>query len=346
MGGAKLDWERLKVFQTVADTGSINAAAKALSRSYTKVSSDLDELERALGHQLFERSHRGLELTAVGEDILRSARSMADSVQAIVERASERNSDRLVICTREGIATYWLARRLPELLSLQPDARVFLKVLPTTPNLADGDGDIAIQFEKPAAANLVSRQLGWLHYILYAAPSYLAQHGEPNAMSDLQAHQCLRLSGAEYQPESWRQAAAAWGAILPDTVGTDAGTVLMEACASGAGIAALPSYVSQFDDRLTPLTHIKPLATLRFWLTYTERVRSMEASQPVLHWIRSCFDPVRHPCFREVYVPPQRRLPAGVAANDTVPATPERAPFLNAEGRPLLQGPQTNNAEG
>ena len=159
MGGAKLDWERLKVFLTVADTGSINAAAKALSRSYTKVSSDLDELERALGHQLFERSHRGLELTAVGEDILRSARSMADSVQAIVERASEKNSDRLVICTREGIATYWLARRLPELLSLQPDARVFLKVLPTTPNLADGDGDIAIQFEKPVAANVVSRQL-------------------------------------------------------------------------------------------------------------------------------------------------------------------------------------------
>ena len=346
MGGAKLDWERLKVFQTVADTGSINAAAKALSRSYTKVSSDLDELERALGHQLFERSHRGLELTAVGEDILRSARSMADSVQAIVERASEKISDRLVICTREGIATYWLARRLPELLSLQPDARVFLKVMPTTPNLADGDGDIAIQFEKPAAANLVSRQLGWLHYILYAAPSYLAQYGEPNAMSDLQAHQCLRLSGAEYQPESWRQAAAAWGAILPDTVGTDAGTVLMEACASGAGIAALPSYVSQFDDRLTPLTHIKPLATLRFWLTYTERVRSMEASQPVLHWIRSCFDPVRHPWFREVYVPPQRRMPAGVAANDIVPATPERAPFLTADGRPLLPGPQTTSAEG
>jgi molybdate transport repressor ModE-like protein len=347
VGGAKLDWDRLKIFQTVADTGSINAAAKALSRSYTKVSHDLDELERALGHQLFERSHRGLELTPVGEDVLRSARSMADTVQTIIERASEQRSDRLVICAREGIATYWLARRLPELLSLQPDASVFLKVLPTTPNLADGDGDIAIQFEKPTAANVVSRQLGWLHYILYAAPSYLAQHGEPKVMSDLQAHQCLRLSGAEYQPESWRQAAAAWGAILPDTVGTDAGTVLMEACASGAGIAALPSYVSQFDDRLTPLTHIKPLATLRFWLTYTERVRNMEASQPVLHWIRSCFDPVRHPCFREIYVPPQRRLPAGVAANDTVPGASERErpPLRGAEG-PQRQGRRATTAEG
>jgi DNA-binding transcriptional LysR family regulator len=307
MGGAKLDWDRLKVFQTVADTGSINAAAKVLCRSYGKVSKDLEELERALGHQLFGRSNRGLDLTAVGEDILRSARSMADSVQTIIDRASDRSPEHLVICAREGIATYWLARRLPELLQLQPEAKVFLKVMPTTPNLADGDGDIAIQFEPPGAANLVSRQLGWLHYLLYAAPSYLAKYGEPKSMSDLQAHQCLRLASEAYQPESWRPAAA-WGSILPNTMETDGSSVLMEACASGAGIAALPSYVSEFEDRLTPLTGIKPLATLRFWLAYTERVRNMDASEPVLHWIRSCFDPRQHACFRELYVPPMRKF--------------------------------------
>ena len=147
MGGAKLDWDRLKVFQTVADSGSINAAAKVLGRSYGKVSKDLEELERALGHQLFERSNRGLELTVVGEDILRTARSMADSVQTIIDRANDSAPDQLVICAREGIASYWLARRLPELLQLEPDVRLFIKVLPTTPNLAEGDGDIAIQFE-------------------------------------------------------------------------------------------------------------------------------------------------------------------------------------------------------
>mgnify|MGYP000505850294 CR=1 FL=1 len=141
-GRSKLDWDRLKVFQAVAETGSINAAAGPLAMSYNKVSKDLEALERTLGHQLFDRSNRGLELTAVGEDILRSARSMADTVQAIVDRAGKHSPDELVICAREGIATYWLARRLPELLQLQPDVRVFLKVLPTTPNLSDGDGDI------------------------------------------------------------------------------------------------------------------------------------------------------------------------------------------------------------
>ena len=82
--------------------------------------------------------------------------------------------------------------------------RVFLKVLPTAPNLLEGDGDIAIQFEEPSASNIVSRQLGWLHYILYATPGYLKRFGEPKEMADLRKHQCLRLSGKEYQPASWR----------------------------------------------------------------------------------------------------------------------------------------------
>jgi molybdate transport repressor ModE-like protein len=304
LGGANLDWDRLKVFQTVADTGSINAAAKTLNRSYGKVSKDLEELERALGHQLFERSNRGLELTVVGEDILRSARNMADTVETIIERASERTSDKIVICAREGIATYWLARHLPELLMIQPDAQIFFKVMPTTPNLAEGDADIAIQYEMPSVTNVVSRQLGWLHYILYASSGYLAQHGEPKEMSDLQRHQILHLHGEEYQPERLQSAASAWRAIVPHTVSTDTSTVLVEACAAGAGIAAMPSYVSECEPRLTPLVSIKPLSTVKFWLAYTERVRNMPASEPVLHWIRSCFDPRRYACFREVYVPP------------------------------------------
>ena len=90
--------------------------------------------------------------------------------------------------------------------------------------------------------------------------------------------------------------------------------------AAGAGIAAMPSYVSEIEDRLTPLTDIQPLSTVRFWLAYTERVRNMEASQPVLHWIRSCFDPARNPCFREVYVPPSRRARPSEVANDMAPA--------------------------
>ena len=159
-------------------------------------------------------------------------------------------------------------------------------------------------------------------------------------MSDLQAHKCLRLSSEEYQTECWKKAATAWGAILPQTMATDASTVLVEACAAGAGIAAMPSYVSEIEDRLTPLTEIKPLATVRFWLAYTERVRNMEASQPVLHWIRSCFDPVRNPCFREIYVPPQSRARRMEIANDRNPVVSTSA---NANLRQSISPPHAGD---
>ncbi len=93
--------------------------------------------------------------------------------------------------------------------------------------------------------------------------------------------------------------------VLPNTMETNTSTILMEACASGAGIAAMPSYVSECEPRLKPLIDIKPLASVAFWLAYTERMRNTKASEAVLDWIRACFDPKRHACFREVYVPPE-----------------------------------------
>jgi DNA-binding transcriptional LysR family regulator len=302
--GVKLDWDRLKVFQAIADTGSITGAAQTLSRSYGKVSNDLDELERAIGRTLFDRTNRGLELKPFAQDLLTSVHAMTDTVTSIMARAGGRAPEKIVICAREGMASYWLARHLPELLDLNTDVQVFLKVLPNTPNLAAGDGDIAIQYEMPSSSEVISRQLGWLHYILYASPHYLAARGEPNELSDLHKHQILRLKSEEYQPDRWEAATSAWSAVLPDTMSTDASTVMVEACAAGAGIAAMPSYVSQCDPRLKPLVAIKPLSSVKFWLAYTERLKDTRSSEPVLRWIRSCFDPKRYSCFREVYVPP------------------------------------------
>lgn len=302
----QLDWSGLRVFQAVADKGSYNAAAKELGVSYGKVTKDVEDLEHALGHQLFERTSRGLILTGVGKDILQSARSMADSVRSILDRANDNTPSPVVICARDGIGSYWLARRLSDLLQRKPDARVSLRILPGTPSLLDGDGDIAIQFEPPLAANVVAKPLGWVHYIPYASPRYLARYGEPESMFDLRSHRCLRLSPEGLLLNGAGSAAPPWDAILPSAMETNAGTVLMEACAAGAGIAALPSYVSECDTKLIPLTHIKPLASFRFWLAYTERARNLPACAPVLQWLRDCFDPISHPCFREAYLPPKR----------------------------------------
>jgi DNA-binding transcriptional LysR family regulator len=101
---------------------------------------------------------------------------MADSARAISDRATEVDQNQsVVIATHDVMATYWLARRLPDLYRQNPNIEVILKVVTDTPNVLAGEADIAIQYEAPTAPNLIAKQLGWLHYVLYASPAYLAE---------------------------------------------------------------------------------------------------------------------------------------------------------------------------
>lgn len=67
-------WDRLRVFDAVAEHGSVRAAAEALYVSGPAVSQQLRKLERELGTALVEPSGRGIRLTAPGVVLARHAR--------------------------------------------------------------------------------------------------------------------------------------------------------------------------------------------------------------------------------------------------------------------------------
>jgi len=299
-----LDWDRLKVFQAVAECGSISGAAARLAVSQAKVSRDIEELEASFGRELFLRSTRGMQLTVLGADVLKSVRNMADSARAITARIAETEiAARVVIATQDAMATYWIGRHLPAFLEANPGTDIMVKVVQDTTSLSDGDVDISIQYEPPSAPNIISRQLGWLHYVLYASPEYLAAHGTPESMFDLGRHRFMLLTGYNKQKESWAAKTPHWAEVLSHAFLTNSSTVLLEVCANGGGVAPMPTYVSEFEPRLRALD-IPPLASIRLWLAYTERLRNFAQYEPVLEWVRSLFDPVKHPCFREIYVQP------------------------------------------
>ena len=68
-----------RVFLAVADALSVTRAAKALNRSQTSVTKSLHDLEHQLGVELFDRSSKGVSLTAFGECLLPRAREAGDA---------------------------------------------------------------------------------------------------------------------------------------------------------------------------------------------------------------------------------------------------------------------------
>ena len=85
------DWNDLKYFLAVAESGSTLAAAQALRVSQTTVARRIAALEAATGVTLFERRQAGYALTPVGEAMLASAAGVRDAALRFEEGAGARS---------------------------------------------------------------------------------------------------------------------------------------------------------------------------------------------------------------------------------------------------------------
>ena len=77
--------QQIQYVVAVADTGSINRAAKELFISQSRLSGAVQELEQELGITLFLRTNRGARVTPEGEEFLGEFSAITDPLGAIKE---------------------------------------------------------------------------------------------------------------------------------------------------------------------------------------------------------------------------------------------------------------------
>lgn len=75
-----MELRHIRYFLTVADTGSLSAAAERLRVAQPPLGRQIRDLERDIGANLFERSSRGMRLTAAGHAFLPRAQDILSSV--------------------------------------------------------------------------------------------------------------------------------------------------------------------------------------------------------------------------------------------------------------------------
>ena len=83
---------QLKYVITIADTGSMNEAAKLLFISQPSLSLALKELENEIGTELFKRSNRGVVLTPEGQEFLGYARQVTEQYKLMESRYIEKKN--------------------------------------------------------------------------------------------------------------------------------------------------------------------------------------------------------------------------------------------------------------
>ena len=254
-----MDWDKLRIFHTVAEAGSFTHAGDSLHLSQSAVSRQISGLEESLGVALFHRHARGLILTEQGETLYRTAHDMSARLamtEAMLTDASEKPRGELKVTTTVGFGSTWLTSRIREFTEHYPDVTLHLILNDRELDLGMREADVAIRMHEPVQGDLVKRKLVQVHRHIYASPEYLARNGTPSTIDDLAEHKIIVYG--EQAPTviadvNWLLMLGGKGAgkrLRPILKVNNIYSTLL-AVESGVGIAGLPDYMVQGHSRLT-----------------------------------------------------------------------------------------------
>ncbi|GHF26555.1 LysR family transcriptional regulator [Kordiimonas sediminis] len=177
-----LNWNDLKYFLAMAESGSLSGAAKKLRVSQPTLSRRLTTLEESIGKDLFARTRNGLELTAIGEQLIHHAQHMKDDVHAIerlVTGEDQALKGSVSISAIEMIGAGWLVEQMKPFHDQFSNITVEINVENNTVDLLRREADIALRMFRPNQSDLIARKTVTIHYSYYASKDYIEKHGMP-----------------------------------------------------------------------------------------------------------------------------------------------------------------------
>lgn len=272
---SSLDWSLIRAFLTVADSGSLSAAARLLGASQPTLGRQIRQLEQDLQQVLFHRQAKGLVLSESGQLLLAPARRMQAAVGEIELTAAGRQTrieGSVRITASEMFSIYVLPPVIAALREKEPGITIDLVPSDSTENLLFREADIALRMYRPEQLELVARHLGDLKLGMFAARSYLDRAGRPEKVNDLLAHPLIGYDRNEdiirgMQERGWK-ATRDWFALRCDNH-----AVNWELVRAGCGIGFGQVEVARRDPGVEQVVVDLSLPSLPIWLATHQALR-------------------------------------------------------------------------
>ena len=199
-------FKQMESFVSVAQRGSLTAAAKAEGVAPAIMGRRLDGLEEQLGVKLLMRTTRRITLTHEGSAFLEDCqRLLADlaNAEASVSAGGIKASGHLRMTAPAGFGRRHVAPLVPLFHELHPEVTVSLNLSDRVVDIAGEGFDCAVRVGDMPDSSLVSVRLADNRRLCVATPDYLARHGVPKQPSDLARFDCLSLSSDASQTRGW-----------------------------------------------------------------------------------------------------------------------------------------------
>lgn len=196
----------LQLIVHIADSGSVTGGATQLNMTPATASAALKKLEQQLGVSLFNRSTRGLQITALGEQYLihcREALVSLNKAKAAINQKPDMLSGTIRISAASDFGRHYLLRWVDEFITLHPQLQVQLLLSDSMADFYHDRVDVALRYGPIEDSSLVAFKITDYRLVLCASPEYLEKMGSPNHPEELINHNCLRYMLAGIPHNHW-----------------------------------------------------------------------------------------------------------------------------------------------
>ncbi|MFD1697196.1 LysR family transcriptional regulator [Roseibium aestuarii] len=243
-----MDWNAVKVFLAVCETGSLVKAAKRIGVSHATVFRHMSALEEQVGTRLFDRVKGRYLLTDAGNEMREIGIGIVRSFEEIDRRVAGRDESAggtVRLTAPYSFACTVLPRYLAQFSEAQPDISVELLVSNQEMNMSDRSADVALRVAEAPPEQLWGRRILSIDWAVYAAPAYLKTNAPLQSVEDLPQHRLIAPAGQLARHP-------AYGTILAggqplSAVCCDDLTTIASLAAEGHGATLLPDDMRRSD---------------------------------------------------------------------------------------------------
>ena len=295
-----MDLESLAIFVRVAERHSFTQAAEQLGVQKARVSTAIQSLEALLGARLLHRTTRAVRMTPDGELFYARCKELladADDLRTLFQQAPSALSGRLRIDLPTGVARQFVVPRLGEFLAAHPKVEIELSSTDRQVDLVNEGFDCVLRVGTLRDSGLIARRLGAFRMSNCASPAYLAAHGTPMSLEDLDRHHVVQYAptlggkpmGWEYpEGKGWDVRAMRGPVTVNDTQAYQA------ACVAGLGMIQAPTAGVKPQIEQGLLVEVLPqwpAEPMPVSLLYTDRRHVSKRLQAMMDWLAQVMAP-------------------------------------------------------
>lgn len=234
-------WDGIDEFMAVATAGTFVSGARALKVSPSHVSRAIMALEQRIQAQLFHRTTRTVRLTDTGRMFLQHFARMTqerDEVIALINERGEPAGELRVTCSA-AMGERFVAPILRRFASEYPELSVTIELSNRIVDIVTEGFDLAIRTGALSDSRLTGTRIASRQVLTCAAPSYLARHGAPAKVADLDGHDCVIGTSS-----TWLFTANGEQMVYKPSgrFRCNGGHAVIEAALAGMGVCQLPEF--------------------------------------------------------------------------------------------------------